>query len=51
LTWAITEDVVKTVLQGQGYSARAINEAEALCYSELENDDYTGVALSWVRAW
>jgi hypothetical protein len=41
------EDVVKTVLQGQGYSARAINEAEALCYSELENDDYTGVALSW----
>lgn len=41
------EDVVKTVLQAQGYSARAINEAEALCYSELENDDYTGVALSW----
>lgn len=41
------EDVVKTVLHGQGYSARAINEAEALCYSELENDDYTGVALSW----
>ena len=30
-----------------GYAARAINEAEALCYSELENDDYTGVCLSW----
>jgi hypothetical protein len=29
-----------------GYNARAINEAEALCYSELENDEYTGVALS-----
>lgn len=40
------EDVVKTVLAECGYQARAINEAEALCYSELENDDYTGVALS-----
>lgn len=40
------EDVVKTILGECGYSARAINEAEALCYSELENDDYTGVALS-----
>ena len=41
------EDVVKTVLSGQGYAPRAINEAEALCYSELENDDYTGIGLSW----
>jgi len=40
------EDVVKTVLAECGYDARAINEAEALCYSELENDDYTGVAIS-----
>lgn len=40
------EDVVKSVLAECGYEARAINEAEALCYSELENDDYTGVALS-----
>lgn len=40
------EDVIKVVLGECGYSARAINEAEALCYSELENDDYTGVALS-----
>lgn len=40
------EDVIKAVLGECGYSARAINEAEALCYSELENDDYTGVALS-----
>jgi hypothetical protein len=40
------EDVVKTILAECGYEARAINEAEALCYSELENDDYTGVALS-----
>lgn len=41
------EDVVKLVLSEVGYAARAINEAEALCYSEFENDDYTGIALSW----
>jgi hypothetical protein len=41
------EDVVTRVLADVGYSARAINEAEALCYSEFENDDYTGIALSW----
>ena len=40
------EDVVKSILAECGYEARAINEAEALCYSELENNDYTGVALS-----
>jgi hypothetical protein len=40
------EDVVKTILAECGYSARAINEAEALCYAELEGDDYTGVAVS-----
>jgi hypothetical protein len=41
------EDVIKTVLAENNYSARAINEAEALCYSELEHDEYTGIALSW----
>lgn len=40
------EDVVRTILAECGYMAKAINEAEALAYSELENDDYTGVALS-----
>jgi hypothetical protein len=40
------EDVVKTILAECGYSARAINEAEALCYAELENDEYTGIAIS-----
>jgi hypothetical protein len=44
---AYHEDVVRTVLAEQGYAARAINEAEALCYSELEHDDYTGIGLSW----
>lgn len=41
------EDVIKKVLSEEGYEARAINEAEALCYSELESEDYTGVCLSW----
>jgi hypothetical protein len=40
------EDVVKAVLSSVGYEPKAINEAEALCYSELEHDDYTGIALS-----
>jgi hypothetical protein len=40
------EDVVKTILGECGYSAKAINEAEALCYAELENDEYTGIAIS-----
>lgn len=40
------EDVVKTILSEVGYSARAINEAEALCYAELESEDYTGIAIS-----
>jgi actin-like ATPase involved in cell morphogenesis len=40
------EDIVKTILSESGYEAKAINEAEALCYAELENDEYTGVAIS-----
>lgn len=40
------EDVVKSILKDSGYNPRAINEAEALCYAELENDDYTGISIS-----
>jgi len=40
------EDVVKTILAEQGYDARAINEAEALCYAGLEENDYTGIGVS-----
>ena len=40
------EDVVKSILAECSYDARAINEAEALCYAELENDDYTGIGVS-----
>lgn len=41
------EDVVKSVLKSCGYNAKSINEAEALCYAELEDNDYTGIGLSW----
>lgn len=40
------EDVVKTILAECGYNARSINEAEALCYAELEQDEYTGIGIS-----
>jgi hypothetical protein len=40
------EDVVKSIRSECGYDARAINEAEALCYSELGDDDYTGIGVS-----
>ena len=40
------EDVVKAVLSEVGYDARSINEAEALCYAELEDTDYTGIGIS-----
>jgi hypothetical protein len=40
------EDVVKTILAEIGYDARSINEAEALCYAELAEKDYTGIGVS-----
>jgi len=40
------EDVIKMILSECGYNPRAINEAEALCYAELEDCDYTGIGVS-----
>ena len=40
------EDVVKAVLSEVGYDSKSINEAEALCYAELEDSDYTGIGIS-----
>lgn len=40
------EDIVKTILGECGYNARAINEAEALCYAELDSEEYTGIGVS-----
>lgn len=41
------EDVIKADLGELGFDAHPINEAEAICYSELESEDYTGVSLSF----
>lgn len=42
------EDVVNTILSKMNYKhIRSINEAEALCYSELAESNYTGIGLSW----
>jgi hypothetical protein len=30
-----------------GWKAQPLNEAAAICFSELENDNYTGIALSF----
>lgn len=40
------EDIITNILAECGYEAKAINEAEALCYAELENDEYTGIGIS-----
>jgi len=40
------EDVISSILKECGYLPKAINEAEAICYAELESDSYTGVAIS-----
>ncbi len=41
------EDVLKKDLGELGWNAQALNEAEAICYSELENDGYTGICMSF----
>lgn len=40
------EDLVCEILGSCGYDPKAINEAEALCYAELEQEDYTGIGIS-----
>jgi hypothetical protein len=40
------EDVISAILKECGYSPKAINEAEAICYAELESENYTGVSVS-----
>jgi len=37
------EDALRNDLREIGYDAHPINEAEAICYSELEKDNYTGL--------
>ena len=41
------EDALNNDLREMGYTPHSLNEAEAICYSELEDSDYTGIALSF----
>ena len=41
------EDVLKKDLSELGWDAKALNEGEAICYSELENDGYSGICMSF----
>lgn len=41
------EDVLRQDLGELGWDAQPLNEAEAICYSELEDDDYTGICMSF----
>lgn len=40
------ETVIHSILSDLGYSGRAINEAQAIAFSELADDDYTGISIS-----
>jgi len=41
------QDVLKRDLAELGYEPVSLNEAEAICYAELEDSDYSGVCLSF----
>lgn len=40
------EDVLKQLIESLGYKARALNEADALAYTGLTDDNLTGIAIS-----
>lgn len=41
------EDCLRQDLGELGWKASPLNEAEAICYSELADDEYTGICLSF----
>jgi len=41
------ENVLKSFVESFGYEAEAINEARAICYSELDEEGFTGLSLSF----
>ena len=41
------ESVLQSLIDGLGYSSRAINEAEALAYTGLVDNNLTGIAISF----
>jgi hypothetical protein len=41
------ENVLKSFIESFGFKAEPINEARAICYSELDEEGFTGVTLSF----
>jgi len=41
------EAVLKNFLQSLGYTAKAINEGQAVVFSELQDENFTGIGLSF----
>jgi hypothetical protein len=44
---AFHQDALRNDLDAMGFKGTAIPEAEAVCYSELGSDGYTGIGMSW----
>lgn len=43
---AYHRDIIKRLLENLGYEAKSINEGLAVVYSELKNNDFTGMGIS-----
>ncbi|MDO8640295.1 MAG: hypothetical protein Q7R33_02025 [Nitrosarchaeum sp.] len=41
------ENVLKSFIESFGYRAEPLNEARAICFSELDDDGFTGLSLSF----
>src|SRR5918997_1401676 len=41
------EAVLKQFVQGLGYKARAVNEGQAVVFSELQDENFTGIGISF----
>lgn len=41
------EAVLKSFLRSQGYNAKAINEGQAVVFSELQEENFTGIGISF----
>jgi len=41
------ENVLKSFIESFGFKAQSVNEAQAICYSELDDEKFTGLAISF----
>ena len=41
------EAVLKSMLQGMGYTAKSVNEGQAVVFSELQEENFTGIGISF----